>query len=71
LKLLANDAAVADGESQTWIEQCLFARGMTIAGGTSEIQRNLVGEQLLGLPRDRLIDPDSKGRAMPKEMSWT
>jgi alkylation response protein AidB-like acyl-CoA dehydrogenase len=71
LKLLANDAAVADGESQTWIEQCLFARGMTIAGGTSEIQRNLVGEQLLGLPRDRLIDPDSKGRGMPKEMSWT
>jgi alkylation response protein AidB-like acyl-CoA dehydrogenase len=71
LKLLASDAAVADGESQTWMEQFLFARGMTIAGGTSEIQRNLIGEQLLGLPRDRLILPDSKRAATPKEMSWT
>jgi alkylation response protein AidB-like acyl-CoA dehydrogenase len=71
LKLLANDAAVADGDSQTWIEQFLFARGMTIAGGTSEIQRNLIGEQLLGLPRDRLVRPDSKGPVSPKEKSWT
>jgi len=50
LRLLSEGAALADGESHTWIEQFLFARGMTIAGGTSEIQRNLIGEQLLGLP---------------------
>ncbi|MYT29277.1 MULTISPECIES: acyl-CoA dehydrogenase [unclassified Streptomyces] len=30
----------------------LFSRSLTIAGGTTQIQRNLVAEQQLGLPRD-------------------
>jgi alkylation response protein AidB-like acyl-CoA dehydrogenase len=67
MRLLSEGAALNDGDNQTWIQQYLFARGMTLAGGTSEIQRNLIGEQLLGLPRDRLIQPPEK----PKETTWT
>jgi len=31
--------------------QFLYDRSMTIAGGTSEVQRNIVAQRVLGLPR--------------------
>jgi alkylation response protein AidB-like acyl-CoA dehydrogenase len=36
-----------------WARQYLGDRAMTIAGGTSEVQRNIVAQRILGLPRDR------------------
>lgn len=35
----------------TWLEGYFWAFGSTIAGGASEIQRNIIAERLLGLPR--------------------
>jgi alkylation response protein AidB-like acyl-CoA dehydrogenase len=35
----------------------LYAPSATIAGGTDQIQRNIIGEQLLGLPREPRPEP--------------
>jgi alkylation response protein AidB-like acyl-CoA dehydrogenase len=52
LSLLGPAGAVAEGDGGSWSRGFLFNRNLTIAGGTSEIQRNIIGERVLGLPRD-------------------
>ena len=42
-----------EGGDEDWVRSYLRAYASTIAGGTSEIQRNIVGERLLGLPKHR------------------
>jgi len=49
------DAAFMDGAGLMSNSLVLMHRGMSIAGGTSEIKRNQIGERILGLPRDPLI----------------
>jgi len=44
-----------DGPSAASNMMVLMHRGMSIAGGTSEIKRNQIGERILGLPRDPLV----------------
>ena len=48
LELRGPDAEIAD----SWTEGLLFALGGPIYAGTNEIQRNIVAERLLGLPRE-------------------
>jgi alkylation response protein AidB-like acyl-CoA dehydrogenase len=40
--------AIQDGQ---WLYRMLASRGLTIAAGSSEIQRNIIGERVLGLPK--------------------
>jgi hypothetical protein len=50
------ETAFADGDGTIAAAMVLMHRGMSIAGGTSEIKRNQIGERILGLPRDPLIN---------------
>ncbi|HTO02023.1 MAG TPA: acyl-CoA dehydrogenase [Microthrixaceae bacterium] len=44
-----------DGEGAINYMLLMMHRGISIAGGTSEVKRNQIGERILGLPRDPLI----------------
>jgi alkylation response protein AidB-like acyl-CoA dehydrogenase len=52
MTLAGTAGMAAEGEHSAWAPTFLFNRCLTIAGGTSDIQRNVIAERLLGLPRD-------------------
>jgi alkylation response protein AidB-like acyl-CoA dehydrogenase len=52
MSLYGADGAVLDGKAQRWEAGFLSTRCLTIAGGTSEVQRNVIAERILGQPRD-------------------
>jgi alkylation response protein AidB-like acyl-CoA dehydrogenase len=58
--LLGPALAADTGEWGTfaWNEHVLGAPGYRIAGGSDEIQRNIVGERVLGLPGEPRVDRD-------------
>jgi 3-oxochol-4-en-24-oyl-CoA dehydrogenase len=56
--LTGPDGALGDTR---WSRAVLFTRALTIGGGTTDIQLNIIGERILGLPRD----PEPPGTRTP------
>lgn len=50
--VLSHESLYTDGAAKVAGRNILHTLCLTIAGGTSEVQRNVIGERLLGLPRD-------------------
>ncbi|KKC05654.1 acyl-CoA dehydrogenase [Mycobacterium nebraskense] len=45
-----------------WLDELLYARAATIYAGSSQIQRNVIGEQLLDLPKEPRLLPQRIGQ---------
>lgn len=52
LDIIGVNALAMDGPG-SWPKRYLASRLRTLAGGTAQIRRNIIGERLLGLPRGR------------------
>jgi alkylation response protein AidB-like acyl-CoA dehydrogenase len=61
--MLAGDAAPELGR---WQQHFLSAPSIRIAGGSDEIQRNVMGERVLGLPADPRVDKTVPFRDLPR-----
>jgi alkylation response protein AidB-like acyl-CoA dehydrogenase len=44
--------AIGGDEGQSWYWGFLYSQALTIGGGTSVVQRNIIAERVLGLPKD-------------------
>jgi alkylation response protein AidB-like acyl-CoA dehydrogenase len=51
-------ATIVDGEPDEWQSMFLMSPSLSIRGGTDEIQHNILGERVLGLPPEPRVDKD-------------
>ena len=58
-----------DTEADYWQYLVLICRGMSLGGGTDEVQRNTLGERVLGLPREPTVDADVAFRDLLRNRS--
>jgi alkylation response protein AidB-like acyl-CoA dehydrogenase len=50
--LAEKDPVGRDAEGERWLRLANQARGTAIAGGSTFIQRNIVAERILGMPKE-------------------
>ncbi len=57
---MLTDVGPLGADAAMWHHGFVFSRALTIGGGTTEVQRNILAERVLGLPHD--LDPE-EGRS--------
>jgi alkylation response protein AidB-like acyl-CoA dehydrogenase len=55
LELLGAGALGAVAHQHPLVESYLYSRAASIYGGSAQIQRNIIGERILGLPRENEV----------------
>jgi alkylation response protein AidB-like acyl-CoA dehydrogenase len=67
---LEGPAAQAWLPTDRWLQQTVWSflrvRSKTISGGTSEVQRNILAERILGLPKEQETDRDIPWSQVPR-----
>ena len=62
--------ALDEATGMPWLagvtEAALFAQGPPIYGGTDQVQRNIIGERVLGLPKEPGFDKSTPYKDLPK-----
>ena len=58
--------AGSDADAVEWRTLFLTAPSISIRGGTDEIQRNIIGEHVLGLPPEPRVDTDRPWNEVPR-----
>jgi alkylation response protein AidB-like acyl-CoA dehydrogenase len=62
----ALDAATGQPHLSGVTEMALFAQGPPIYGGTDQVQRNIIGERVLGLPKEPGFDKSTPFKDLPR-----
>ena len=66
--ILGAEGMVGEGESTApWVQEItMFSPGPSIYGGTDQIQRNIIGERVLGLPKEPGPAKETPFKDLPK-----
>jgi alkylation response protein AidB-like acyl-CoA dehydrogenase len=63
---IIGEVALGEDDKVDLQKAFLSTRGSTIGGGTTEISRNIIGERVLGLPKEPALDRDRPWNEVPR-----